>query len=87
MDLPTGEVSDSPIAPAPNENNSDINATVEMGGVNISLSINGGGDNPQSIAENVLKVIRDNIERISDEAGGKMAEKLGAIWGNMPLPA
>jgi len=79
---PSGDVSDAPIGST--TNNAGSNAvSVEMGGVNISLNVD-GGDNPKNIADNVLQVIRENIERIADDAGGKMAEKLSAIWGNQP---
>lgn len=76
----SGEESLTPIT----NNDKGMNASVEMGGININLNVS-GGDNPQSVAEDVLRVIRENMERIADEAGGKMAEKLGAIWGNQPL--
>ena len=80
---PSGEVSDVPISSSTNSSGNNA-VSVEMGGININLSVN-GGDNPQSVADDVLRVIRENMERIADEAGGKMAEKLDSIWGNQPM--
>lgn len=58
--------------------------TVQLGGVNVSftLSADSGTD-----SQAIIQAIRDNLENLSDEIGGKIAEKVGAIAGNQPVMA
>ena len=81
--LPAGESNDLPISSTANGSDKTT-VSIEMGGISINLTVN-GGNSPQSVAEDVLQVIRENMDRIADEAGGKMAEKLNSIWGNQPM--
>ena len=56
--------------------------TVQLGGVNVSFTVSGdAAADPQA----VIQAIRDNLENLSDEIGGKIAEKVGAIAGNQPV--
>lgn len=58
--------------------------TVQLGGVNVSFTVSGdAAADPQA----VIQAIRDNLENLSDEIGGKIAEKVGAIAGNQPVMA
>ncbi len=56
--------------------------TISLGGVSSSFNIvvREGQD-----ADSIMSVIRSNLESLSDEIGGKIAEKVAAIHFNQPL--
>lgn len=53
---------------------------VDIGGFNITVDGNGAPDD-------IVEIIRSNITGLTDEIAGELAEKLSAVFSNMPLKA
>lgn len=68
-------------APTQNNGDSSTTVTVNLGGVSLSVDINGSDSNPDAI----VQAIRANMEDLADEMANKMGEKIGAIFNNQPV--
>lgn len=55
---------------------------VSLGGLNVTFSIAPGD---ASTPDDIIRVIRENIENLADDVAGQLAQKLGGIYNNQPV--
>ena len=69
----------------PITNSGSSSITVDIGGVDIggfNITVDGNGK-----PDDIVEIIRSNITGLTDEIAGELAEKLSAVFSNMPLKA
>lgn len=57
--------------------------TVEVGGISLEINITADSGTPEEIVE----IIRENIAGLTDDIAYQLAEKLQAVFSNMPIKA
>ena len=82
MDFTPDESGESAPLIAPiSTGNAPQSVSIELGGISIPITISSSSMDAQS----VVQAIRENLEDIADDIGGQLADKMAAVFVNLPV--
>ena len=82
MDFASSEFAENaPLSAPVSAGNTAQNVSIDMGGISIPITISGSSTDAQS----VVQAIRENLEDIADDIGGQLADKMAAVFVNLPV--